>query len=387
MKRWIKITREQAACGFTALALGLTAWLTIVRAESPEAREVKEKLARQFERMKSLEVSYNFQTKSDLKPEQLRKLADFQNLLFLTNEEWHEAFKGEKRYRRKRLPERRNWIAPTDQFGSTPPPEVDPKASRFVQEQQKSMKAQYDLAVTTIKANVARGGHVAKRTDPAVVDRSERDVIQATNGRSLWMRRSMAETKDMYLVQSASSKVNWFQVTPYLSAVGMHQPDPTVTNFIVRKVQGMFQVAELVKERAYEVEDQTEVIDGSTCIVLKGSLNSLLQPGLLFGTLTDRIWLDRDHGLAVRRRELARDGQLGQRWENSELREVEPGLWLPTRIKHEQFATDAPPDWRDKAVVTEEIKVESIEVNRVPDERFDMVAKPGDRVEDLRGAF
>ena len=101
----------------------------------------------------------------------------------------------------------------------------------------------------------------------------------------------------------------------------------------------------------------------------------------------DRIWLDRDHGWAVRQREQTKDGQVVARWEHSGLREVEPGLWLPTVVRHERFAEDAPAEWRGKPVVTEELRVKSIEVNKVLDDRFDMVPKKGDVIEDLSGMF
>jgi hypothetical protein len=114
---------------------------------------------------------------------------------------------------------------------------------------------------------------------------------------------------------------------------------------------------------------------------------SLFQPALLAGNLTDRIWLDRDHGLALRRRELSQDGRLQSRWENTKLREVEPGFWLPTHIRHDMFASDAPPEWKSKPVMTEEIRVETIAINRVPDDQFDMVPKKGDSIEDLRGTL
>jgi hypothetical protein len=114
-------------------------------------------------------------------------------------------------------------------------------------------------------------------------------------------------------------------------------------------------------------------------------LNSLLQPGLIVGNLTGRIWLDRDHGLAVRKREMAKDGRVGMRWINTELHEVEPGLWLPLCCRQEILAEDAPPGWKDKPVMIEEIRVSKLEVNKVSDDLFDMTPKKTDRIEDLRG--
>ena len=69
------------------------------------------------------------------------------------------------------------------------------------------------------------------------------------------------------------------------------------------------------------------------------------------------------------------------------LREVEPGLWLPMRCRQEHYAEDAPPEWKDKPVAIEEIRVTKIEVNKVSDDLFDMTPRKTDRIEDLRGAF
>ncbi len=209
-------------------------------------------------------------------------------------------------------------------------------------------------------------------------------MTRAFNGHTLWMRRPRSEKVIDYQIWPASSEANWFQPSAYQTAAGLFVPDPTA-NSMARKVQAMFQMAEWVKEHSYELEEKTDVIDGSTCVVLKGSLNSILQPAMFVGNLTDRIWLDRDHGLALRRREFSRNGQVQMRWENSELREVEPGVWLPTLCRHHAFADDAPPEWKGKPVMTEEVRVQKIEINRVTDDLFDMTPQKGDHIEDLRG--
>lgn len=125
----------------------------------------------------------------------------------------------------------------------------------------------------------------------------------------------------------------------------------------------------------------------ATCVILAGSLNSLIPTGYSPGRVTDRIWLDRDHGLAVRKREMARDGRVSRRWINTELREVEPGLWLPMHCRGEQFADDAPDGWKEKPVMIDEVRVRKLEVNKVKDELFDMTPRKADRIEDLRGLF
>jgi hypothetical protein len=233
-----------------------------------------------------------------------------------------------------------------------------------------------------MKAEKARGG------PPRIVfsDQPDRDTTRAFNGRTLWMRNARSDKAAAYQVWSPTSKVDWFQVTPYTTATALHVFDPTA-RFMVEQVQSMFRVATWASDPGYQLEDKTEVVDGSTCVILKGSLNSLLQPGLIVGELTNRIWLDRDHGLAIRKREIAKDRRLGVRWINTELREVEPGLWLPMHCRQESYAEDAPPEWKDKPVMIEEVRVTKIDVNQVSDDLFDMTPRKTDHVEDLRGVI
>ncbi len=210
------------------------------------------------------------------------------------------------------------------------------------------------------------------------------ETTRAFNGRTLWMSRKESDKVDVYQVWPAKSEANWFQVKEYARSIGLHVPDPTGTG-MAKRAQEMFRLADWVDHQAYQLEDKTEVVDGSTCIILKGSLNSLLQPVLNSGDFTDHIWLDRDHGLTLRKRELRVDGRVSMRWTNTDLREVEPGLWLPHHSRVETFVEDAPPEWKDKPVLIEEIRVSKIKVNKVSDDLFDMTPKKGDRIEDLRG--
>jgi hypothetical protein len=383
MRRLIPTRRAKIVLGATVLAVGLTSWFTVWSADSPEAREFKIQLLRQARRIQSLDVSYKLEARTPLKPDQLLAMSEFQNLLCLSQDEWRIAYKGLKRYSHQLQPERINRLRPADEFGVTPPQPVDPKAPALVRENQKKLIEQYERAIALAKAQKARG-HAPRPGDPDLRPLLERDVTRAFNGHTLWMRRPRSVKVIDYQIWPAASEANWFQVSAYQSAVGLHVPDPTAMA-MARKVQAMFQVAEWVKDHSYQLEDKTEVVDGSTCVILRGSLNSLLQPALLLGNLTDRIWLDRDRGLALRRREFSRDGRIGMRWENSELRELAPGLWLPGHCRHEIFAEDAPPEWKGKPVMTEEIRVQKIEINHVSDDLFDMTPKKGDRIEDLRG--
>ncbi len=298
MRRLNPTRRANLILGTTLLAAGLTAWLTARGADSPEAREIKAKLLRQSRRIRSLDVSYKLEAKTPLKPEQLLAMNGFRNQLFLPQDEWRIASKGTKRYSRQLRPERMNLLGPADEFGGIRLQPVDPKAPAWVRENQKKLIEQYERAKAMVEAQKARG-HAPRPSDPNIRPLIERDVTRAFNGHTLWMRRPRSEKVIDYQVWPATSEANWFQASGYLSATGLHVTDPTATA-MVRNVQAMFQVAEWVKDHSYELEEKTEVVDGSTCVILKGSLNSLSQPALLLCNLTDRIWLDRDHGLALR---------------------------------------------------------------------------------------
>jgi hypothetical protein len=368
-----------------AAGVGLATAARRNESESEEARAIKAQYARQVERIKSLEVAYKRETKSNLSPEKLRAMPEHMNQLFLPLDEWHEAFKGQKRYGQQIQPEPINYLAPLDANGLFAPPEPPADAPPVIKENQKQLKEQYARAIANMKAQEARGVHPAKR-DPAKRDLSKQNVTRAFNGKTLWMKQPTSKHGDRFTVWPNASKADWFQVSPYLSSVGLHVPDPSGRE-MVRQAQAMFQVAEWIEDRSYDLEMKTEVVDGSTCVILKGSLNSLLQPGFLAGNLTDRIWLDRDHGLVLRRREMARDGTVTMRWENSHLKEVEPGMWLPMSTRQEQFPVRPVLELNGKPVLIEEIQVKSLTVNKVPDDLFDMTPKTGDAIEDLRGRF
>jgi hypothetical protein len=381
MNRRFSISRRSIALGF-ALLIGPAAWLAVRGDESPESRDIKARLAKQVDRIKSLEVSYRRRETSPLKPEHILAMSESRNKLYLSNDEWHEAFKGRNRYQRQIHPEKLTPLRLADEFGLTPVAPVDTQAPPLVQKQQKAARQEYERMVALMKAQKARGGPPRYAFD----EQPEKDMTRAFNGRTLWARNASSEKDHAYQIWPPTSKCDWFQATPYATSSGLHVPDPTARP-MVEQVQRMVRAADWASDRGYHLEDKTEVVDGSTCVILKGGLNSLLQPEMIVGDLTNRIWLDCDHGLAIRKREMARDGRVAMRWINTELREVEPGLWLPMHCRVESYADDAPREFKDKPVLIEEIRVSKIQVNKVSDDLFDMTPRKTDRIEDLRGVL
>lgn len=387
MKSWIRTRRSRLLVVGLALAVFQSTWMGLAADDSPETREVKEQFARQAGRIASLEVSYLLETTSGLKPAQLLALPNFRNQLFLPRGEWIEALKGEKQYRRQLRPERVEYLAEPDEYGLVPPQPVDSKASAAVRERQKTLRDGYDRAIASMKAQEQMGVPKRPKKDADRLLPSERDITRAFNGRTAWMRHPRdAKTNEVQVWPLGQKALHFFGMSPYFSAVGLQPVDPTSKGDRIQQVLEMFRLTDWFSHHAYTIE-KTEAIDGSTCVVFKGSLNSIFRPALLAGDIADRIWLDRDHGWAVRKREQTKDGQLMERWENSGLREVEAGLWLPTIVRREKFAEDAPAEGRGKPVLTEEVRVKHLEINRVPEDRFDMVPTKEDVIEDLRGRF
>jgi len=367
----------------TALAVaGLAVAEASRTADSDEARAIRAAFRRNIEKIKSLDVSYRLDTTTELTPEKLLSIPQYRNQMFLPKDEWRVAFSGEKRYQRHIQPEKVKLLAELDEYGLLPPPAPRADDPPAILEDQKKRRADYDRMIADVKEKEARGFPIGKPKARDVMS-VEPDLTYGYNGRAAWRKKPGEPNSDSYLVWPSGKPANWFQGPGYLAAIGLHQPDPTGMPE-AKKSQAMFLLSELLDNGTYELEPTTEVVDGSTCVILAGDPGSLVEPGVGIGKLTDRIWLDRDHGLVLRKREMTADGKVAWRWTTSDLKEVEPGIWFPMSTRNEQFPEDAP-DLGDKPAMVETIKVKSLTINRVPDDLFDMTPRQGDQIEDLRG--
>ena len=84
--------------------------------------------------------------------------------MFLPQDEWQEAFKGQMRYRRQIQPERIKYLAPMGENGLYIPPDPPADAPAAIKENQKELKKQYDRAIANMKAMEARGEHMRNVT-------------------------------------------------------------------------------------------------------------------------------------------------------------------------------------------------------------------------------
>ena len=124
----------------------------------------------------------------------------------------------------------------------------------------------------------------------------------------------------------------------------------------------------------YQVQAEQESVDGVPCWVV-------LWPGM------DRIWLDPEHGFALRRRAYhwAPGKPMRQEVFNKDFREVRPGLWLPFAQVVERYGnlrTGAQSTW-GKPVSRSFYALREIEFDKVKDDLFDVRVPAGTRVTDL----
>jgi hypothetical protein len=129
-----------------------------------------------------------------------------------------------------------------------------------------------------------------------------------------------------------------------------------------------------------------EVVDGAKCVVLTGVIERTVSTGHVVKR-NDKLWLDLDHGLALRKREWRSEAsgtvfrQVTSNWQ-----EFAPGFWLPAEI---EVQTVVPPKstryaekYWDRVVLSRHVTLVQCIVNQVEDNFFEVPIKPEDQVED-----
>jgi hypothetical protein len=118
----------------------------------------------------------------------------------------------------------------------------------------------------------------------------------------------------------------------YLGNVGLAVPDPTCQDEAHRNLEQMGMLVAWLQRWPYRVLETTREIDGARCVVLEGNMECPLpaKGGAAKTAIEDRLWLDADRGLALRKRETKTGGHL-LRVVNSEFEEALPGVWFPKR--------------------------------------------------------
>lgn len=158
----------------------------------------------------------------------------------------------------------------------------------------------------------------------------------------------------------------------YLEAMGWWPPDDTTQ---APPMAGKaFFLQDALNDPECHISDILHNIDGSWCYLVE-------RPGV------DRMWFDPALGFALKRREWfsGRPPSLSRRYELSDYREEEPGVWLPRMIRRVGFR----PPGSAAAVGGTEVETDSTahvlraEVNRVSEQQFQFRPLPGLLVMDL----
>jgi hypothetical protein len=124
----------------------------------------------------------------------------------------------------------------------------------------------------------------------------------------------------------------------------------------------------LIPSGKYQLDGE-EAVDGLACVILS-------RPGL------DKLWLAKDHGWAIVRREWrwSVDGPLKRRIDNRDFREVAPGAWLPFKATMEIYGH--PTTRPDRRVGVLRASVDHTEAD-IPDSWFEPDFPKGTPVTDV----
>ncbi|MHC4402444.1 MAG: hypothetical protein ACYTG0_22495 [Planctomycetota bacterium] len=205
------------------------------------------------------------------------------------------------------------------------------------------------------------------------------DEAKAWTGKAVLERnRDLQSGEYEYRSVPAESARDRFPPAEYLRNVGLAVPDPTAKDDARRNLQQMGLLSEAIRRWPYRVLERTEAIDDVPCVVLEGVMECRLPAGDASQPqeISDKLWLDPKHGLALRKRETQIAGQL-VRVLNSDFAEVLPGFWLPKLSRTEAFPPpEAPKEHRNRPALVRRMKLLFWVVNRVPDDLFDVALTP-----------
>lgn len=301
--------------------------------------EVAAAVRKQFDRVRSLDVQFDFEAQALTSEEDVKR---FLRIVYLTREQRRQAFKGpSKRYAKFVRPA----VVPTIaqgvpfEFG---PNEPAPQAS-----------------------GDGTGPRRPGADTPEAISQPP-EVESAFNGDVL--RRKMSGM-DSIIVDSASHPTDrgWIQ-QDYLHCLDMVQPDV----FNAASDRAEHNLALALSKFEYRLEPGREPVEDASCLVLTREGH-------------EKVWLDPAAGYALRRREVLdpASGLPRMRFTTHDLREVEPGLWIPYLCHWERFGPSwAPAEQRGKPLFRYVLSVKALNVNNVPDSLFELAFAPGSPVVD-----
>ena len=347
-------------------------------AEPPTLDAIRTSLEKQREQVKSLyiEVKGYSTTSVDLKV--LGSWPKFsRNFAPPFEERTIFAFKGGKRYARQMGPSEAKRIQPDG------PPKVDPKASASDQVIQKSYVDDYKRREQE-KAKWARMGIKTEEKDDPNVARLCPDDARADDGRVTWERRTIHGNQYEVFINRHDPVSQWVHADGYLMSIGWDGDTVANTQDEWALAVASNNLVNALKNGAFTLAREVVDLDGTKCVLLEREVRP--NPQIKFMAAgRSRVWLDLDHGFAVRQVEFQQPSGDLSRTINCDFVEILPGIWFPRKTERQSFAPeDAPKEYQGRPVWIWHADLMKWHVNDVADELFDVVIKPGDRVNDLR---
>lgn len=364
-----------AVC-FGLAPAGIIAATTTRAAEPPTVDEIKSQLAQHRSQLQSLYIELTTDHRLAVDPKVYLTLPGHNEGVILAKTEQHYAMKGNKRYQRSLCPAvvKSPWPIKPPLF------EVDPKASPAVQALQR-FRQKLD------KEDWDRVGSKVPRDEYHLMP----DQTFAYNGKLQWDRQvPEAGKRASLIIMGADNSGHWGQPAAYLRSIGWSMADPTERDEKMVRRQQEDSFPDLFAAQPYTVAKTIATVDGTRCAVLHGNREMEIWvrgQGIESRPVNDTIWLDLDHGLAMKQRELIVGQDDFTRTVSSDFVEILPGVWFPKSVAVQYLV---PPsgaeEYRGKPMRVSEMTLTKWIVNQVPDDLFDPVSRPAkdEDVHDMR---
>lgn len=383
----VTVVRLSRRCAAVITAVAILGVSLAGAAEPLGIEEIKSQLRAQSEKLDSLYVELQVADKPLVDPAVLLSWPAFGRSIVQVEQEVRFAFKGEKRYWRR--------LAPEFTVFTTRRPSKFLSAKSIEGPDSTTEQPEQETARPSVWTIV----HLS----PAP------EEVRATNGKMVWTRmpdgqrncgddlktfwqkKSDRHIFKIYHPEEPGRGIR-FQAPTYLWNAGIEAHDPHDPTRLDRDGPVTEFLCDLLERWSCTVSRQEE-IGGAACVVLKGTVEREISkqdaqaadeaPQTERTPLT--VWLDLEHGLAVRQKEVG--GPNPRRTVNSKFEEVLPGFWLPKESELQVLApSDAPDEYQGRPVRVTHSRVTRFVVNKVPGDLFDLPAKPGDTVNDHRAS-
>ena len=172
---------------------------------------------------------------------------------------------------------------------------------------------------------------------------------------------------------------NHFPPSVYFFNTGLALADPTCGNEADRNLTQVANIEALLSQVRFEIVTQESVTEEVPLVELKANytIQLRLNGQVESQQLSDRIWLDKSHALAVAKREL-RIGEWLASIVNEDFAEVASGFWLPRQSELSIWADAEKVDQQEPLVRSRTNLLQWI-VNEVPDDLFTIALTPPQR--------